>query len=172
MNVNCGGVRGRRFVRWRNSNAYRPALLSLDDSKSGRVARYVSRTGPRSCVLAVSSAGEGDSGRIRCRNPQRSPRGAERGAFASLYGGQGATDDRRGRSRHLPTQPQLTFAGTAKPCDAQAVVDPLPYIALMGAGFVIGAAGHLYRSNAAIAAGIGIILVATLVPIGVYLSDR
>jgi hypothetical protein len=52
------------------------------------------------------------------------------------------------------------------------VVDPLPYIALMGAGFVIGAAGHLYRSNAAIAAGIGIILVATLVPIGVYLSDR
>jgi hypothetical protein len=52
------------------------------------------------------------------------------------------------------------------------VVDPLPYIALMGAGFVIGAAGHLYRSNAVIAAGIGIILVATLVPIGVYLSDR
>jgi hypothetical protein len=50
--------------------------------------------------------------------------------------------------------------------------DPLPFIALMGAGFVIGAVGHLYRSNAAIAAGIGIILVATLVPIGVYLSDR
>jgi hypothetical protein len=66
----------------------------------------------------------------------------------------------------------LTFAGTARPYDAQAVVDPLPYIALMGAGFVIGVAGHLYRSNAAIAAGIGIILVATLVPIGVYLSDR
>ena len=109
---------------------------------------------------------------IRCRNQQRSLRGAERGAFASLCGGQGATDDRRGRSRRFPTQPQLTFAGTARPCDAQAVVDPLPYIALMGAGFVIGAAGHLYRSNAAIAAGIGIILVATLVPIGVYLSDR
>ena len=50
--------------------------------------------------------------------------------------------------------------------------DPLPFIALMGAGFVIGVAGHLYRSNAAIAAGIGIILVATLVPLGVYLSDR
>jgi hypothetical protein len=65
----------------------------------------------------------------------------------------------------------LTFAGAAQPY-AAAVVDPLPYIALMGAGFVIGAAGHLYRSNAAIAAGIGIILVATLVPIGVYLSDR
>ena len=89
-----------------------------------------------------------------------------------LCGGQRATDDRRRPAGRLRTQPQLTFAGIAKPCDAQAVVDPLPYIALMGAGFVIGAPGNLYRSNAAIAAGIGIILVATLVPIGVYLSDR
>jgi hypothetical protein len=49
--------------------------------------------------------------------------------------------------------------------------DPLPFIALMGAGFVIGIAGHLYRSRAAVAAGIGIIFVATLVPMGMYLSD-
>jgi hypothetical protein len=54
----------------------------------------------------------------------------------------------------------------------RSVVDPLPFIALMGAGFVIGVAGHLYRSNVTIAAGIGIIFVATLVPLGVYLSDR
>ena len=52
------------------------------------------------------------------------------------------------------------------------VVDPLPFIALMGAGFVIGVAGHLYKSRATVAAGIGIIFVATLVPLGVYLSDR
>ena len=52
------------------------------------------------------------------------------------------------------------------------VVDPLPFIALMGAGFAIGVPGHLYRSNVTVAAGIGIILVATLVPLGVYLSDR
>ncbi len=51
-------------------------------------------------------------------------------------------------------------------------VDPLPFIALMGFGFVIGIAGHLYRSRTAIAAGIGLILVATLVPMGIYLSDR
>lgn len=50
--------------------------------------------------------------------------------------------------------------------------DPLPFIALMGLGFVIGIAGHLYRSRAAIAAGIALIFVATLVPIGLYLSDR
>jgi hypothetical protein len=51
-------------------------------------------------------------------------------------------------------------------------VDPLPFIALMGLGFVIGIAGHLYRSNTAVAAGIGIIFVATLLPLGLYLSDR
>jgi hypothetical protein len=52
------------------------------------------------------------------------------------------------------------------------VADPLPFIALMGLGFVIGIAGHLYRSRTAIATGIGIIFVATLVPLGIYLSDR
>ena len=50
--------------------------------------------------------------------------------------------------------------------------DPLPFIALMGLGFVIGVAGNLYRSPATVAAGIGIIFVATLVPLGIYLSDR
>jgi len=53
-----------------------------------------------------------------------------------------------------------------------AVADPLPFIALMGLGFVIGIGGHLYRSPAAIATGIGMIFVATLVPLGLYLSDR
>jgi hypothetical protein len=52
------------------------------------------------------------------------------------------------------------------------VADPLPFIALMGLGFVIGVAGHLYRSRVAIATGIGIIFVATLLPLGIYVSDR
>ena len=68
----------------------------------------------------------------------------------------------------------MTFAGAtnAVRCCRAMAVDPLPFIALMGLGFVIGATGHLYKSRATIAAGIGIILVATLVPLGVYLSDR
>jgi hypothetical protein len=49
--------------------------------------------------------------------------------------------------------------------------DPLPFIALMGLGFVIGVAGHIYKSRATVAAGIGIIFVATLLPLGVYISD-
>ena len=49
--------------------------------------------------------------------------------------------------------------------------DPLPFIALMGLGFVIGVAGHIYKSRAAVAAGIGIIFVATLLPLGIYVSD-
>jgi hypothetical protein len=51
--------------------------------------------------------------------------------------------------------------------------DPLPFIVLMGAGFVIGVAGHVYKSKTAIATGIGMIFVATiLLPLGVYLSDN
>jgi hypothetical protein len=49
--------------------------------------------------------------------------------------------------------------------------DPLPFIALMGLGFVIGVAGHIYKSRATVAAGIGIIFVATLLPLGFYVSD-
>jgi hypothetical protein len=37
---------------------------------------------------------------------------------------------------------------------------------------VIGIAGRLYRSPVAIATGIGVIFVAKLVPLGIYLSDR
>ena len=52
------------------------------------------------------------------------------------------------------------------------MADPLPFIALMGLGFVIGIAGHLYRSRTAIATGIGIIFVATLVPLASYVTER
>ena len=51
--------------------------------------------------------------------------------------------------------------------------DPLPYIALMGLGFVVGVLGHIYHSRTVIATGIGMIFVATiLLPLGVYLSDN
>lgn len=50
--------------------------------------------------------------------------------------------------------------------------DPLPFIVLMGVGFVVGVAGHVYHSRTAVAAGIGMIFVATiLLPLGLYLSD-
>jgi hypothetical protein len=50
---------------------------------------------------------------------------------------------------------------------------PVPFIALMGLGFVIGVAGHIYRSRAAIATGIGMIFIATLLlPLGLYLSEN
>jgi hypothetical protein len=49
---------------------------------------------------------------------------------------------------------------------------PLPFIALMGLGFLIGAAGHVYRSKTAVATGIGMIFLATLLlPLGLYLTD-
>ena len=49
---------------------------------------------------------------------------------------------------------------------------PLPFIALMGLGFVVGVAGHIYKSRTAIVTGIGMIFVATLLlPLGLYLSD-
>ena len=51
--------------------------------------------------------------------------------------------------------------------------DLLPFIALMGLGFVVGVGGHIWRSNAAVATGIGMIFVATLLlPLGLYLNDR
>jgi hypothetical protein len=50
--------------------------------------------------------------------------------------------------------------------------DPLPFIVLMGIGFVVGVGGHVYRSKTAVAAGIGMIFVATiLLPLGLYLND-
>jgi hypothetical protein len=51
--------------------------------------------------------------------------------------------------------------------------DPLPFIALMGLGFFIGVTGHVYKSRTAVATGIGMIFVATLLlPLGLYLNDR
>lgn len=51
--------------------------------------------------------------------------------------------------------------------------DPLPFIALMGLGFFIGVVGHVYKSRTAVATGIGMIFVATLLlPLGIYFSDR
>ena len=51
--------------------------------------------------------------------------------------------------------------------------EPLPFIALMLLGFVVGTAGHVYHSKLAIATGIAMIFLATLLlPLGLYLSDR
>jgi hypothetical protein len=51
--------------------------------------------------------------------------------------------------------------------------DLAPFIVLMAIGFVVGVAGHVYQSRTAVAAGIGMIFVATiLLPLGVYLNDR
>jgi hypothetical protein len=50
---------------------------------------------------------------------------------------------------------------------------PTPFVVLMALGFLIGAAGHVYKSKTLIATGIGLIFMATLgLPLGIYLSDR
>lgn len=50
---------------------------------------------------------------------------------------------------------------------------PLPFIVLMGAGFLIGTAGHVYASRTMIATGIALIFIATLLlPLGLYFSAR
>jgi hypothetical protein len=50
---------------------------------------------------------------------------------------------------------------------------PLPFIALMGLGFVVGVAGHVYGSKTAVATGIGMIFLATLLlPLGLYLTEE
>lgn len=49
---------------------------------------------------------------------------------------------------------------------------PIPFIALMGAGFVVGAAGHLYGSRTLVGTGIAMIFLATLLlPLLIYLTD-
>ncbi len=49
---------------------------------------------------------------------------------------------------------------------------PMPFIALMALGFLIGVGGHVYRSRLAIATGIGLIFVATvMLPLGLYLLE-
>ena len=51
--------------------------------------------------------------------------------------------------------------------------DPLPFIVLMGLGFLVGVTGHVYKSRSAIATGIGMIFLATiLLPVGLYLNDH
>ena len=51
--------------------------------------------------------------------------------------------------------------------------DPLPFVILMGVGFLIGIGGHVYKSKTAIATGIGMIFLATiLLPVGLYLNDH
>lgn len=48
---------------------------------------------------------------------------------------------------------------------------PLPFAALMGLGFLVGMAGHLYKSPATVAVGIFVIFLATiLLPLGVKLA--
>jgi hypothetical protein len=42
-------------------------------------------------------------------------------------------------------------------------VDPVPLIALMGLGFLVGVAGHLTNTRSLVILGIGMIFVATFV---------
>jgi hypothetical protein len=49
---------------------------------------------------------------------------------------------------------------------------PAPFIALMLLGFVIGVAGHVYKSRPVIATGIGLIFLATLLlPLAIDATD-
>jgi hypothetical protein len=49
---------------------------------------------------------------------------------------------------------------------------PVPFVALMAVGFVVGVAGHIYGSRPLIASGIGLIFIATLLlPLAIYASD-
>jgi hypothetical protein len=49
---------------------------------------------------------------------------------------------------------------------------PAPFIALMLLGFVIGVAGHVYKSRPVIATGIGLIFIATLLlPLAIDATD-
>jgi hypothetical protein len=50
---------------------------------------------------------------------------------------------------------------------------PLPALVLIGLGFLVGIAGHIVRNNAAIATGIGLIFIGSLLlPLAVYLTGR
>ena len=58
-------------------------------------------------------------------------------------------------------------------CSPAVHPDPLPLAALVVLGFLVGIAGHVYRSNAAILTGIGLILLGSIgLPVALYLSDR
>jgi hypothetical protein len=47
---------------------------------------------------------------------------------------------------------------------------PVPFAALMAFGFLLGCAGHLYKSPATVAAGIAIAFLATAAAYAVYLT--
>ena len=47
---------------------------------------------------------------------------------------------------------------------------PTPFIVLMALGFVIGCAGHLYKSPATVAIGIAIAFLATAAAYAIYLT--
>ena len=50
-------------------------------------------------------------------------------------------------------------------------LSPAPFIALMAVGFLVGTAGHVYKSRTAIAIGIALIFMATLgLPLLLYLG--
>jgi hypothetical protein len=57
---------------------------------------------------------------------------------------------------------------------AQAYDPPLaPFIAVMALGFIIGIAGHIWGSKTAVATGIGMVFLGTLIlPLIVYLQDN
>jgi hypothetical protein len=42
-------------------------------------------------------------------------------------------------------------------------IDPVPLVVLMGAGFLVGLAGHIFRSRSLVIIGIGLIFLATFV---------
>jgi hypothetical protein len=49
----------------------------------------------------------------------------------------------------------------------------VPALVLIGLGFVVGVSGHIARSNAAIATGIGLVFLGSLVlPLVVYVTSR
>ena len=49
--------------------------------------------------------------------------------------------------------------------------DPLPFVLLMLAGFLVGTAGHVYGSRTVVVAGIAMIFLATfLLPLAIYVS--
>jgi hypothetical protein len=49
---------------------------------------------------------------------------------------------------------------------------PLPFVVLMALGFVVGVTGHVYRSRAMVATGIGLIFIATLLlPLAIYATE-
>jgi hypothetical protein len=62
----------------------------------------------------------------------------------------------------------LAFVPDANPSFG---AEPLPFVLLMLAGFLVGIFGHIYKKQAVVVIGIGMIFLATfLLPLAVYLS--